>query len=92
MNVRGVRYFDSDIYVTWPDFSLKYDIIDLEVSEEQRTIKDAYGSTTKWWTEKSGTPQYLDPVVKTPKDFEEKVVPLLETDDMRRCLRFGLPL
>ncbi len=84
LNVRGLRYFDADIYVTWPDFSLKYDVIDYEVGENWKIIKDAYGSTTKWWTEKSGTPRYLEPIVKTPRDFEQKVQPLLNAEDMTR--------
>ena len=84
MNVRGLRYFAADIYVTWPDFSLKYDVIDYEINADWKIIKDAYGTTTKWWTEKSGAPKHLDPIVKTPKDFIEKVEPLITADDMRR--------
>jgi len=84
LNVRGLRHFQSDIYVTWPDISLKYDVIDYEFGNNWKIMKDAYGTTTKWWTEKSGTPQYLDPIVKTPEDFEKKVKPLLDARDMRR--------
>jgi uroporphyrinogen decarboxylase len=84
LNARGLRHFEADIYVTWPDFSLKYDVIDYEVGDDWKIIKDAYGTTTKWWTEKSGAPKHLDPIVKTPKDFNEKVEPLLDAHDMRR--------
>jgi uroporphyrinogen-III decarboxylase len=84
MDVRGLRYFEADIYVTWPDFSPKYDVIDYEVDQDWKIIKDAYGTTRKSWTEKSGAPQYLDAVVKTPKNFTEMVEPLLVADDMRR--------
>jgi len=91
LNVRGLRYFEADIYVTWPNFSLKYDVIDYEVGDDWKIIKDAYGTTTKWWTEKSGAPKYLDPVVKTPKDFKEKVEPLLDAHDMTRVSSSGYP-
>jgi uroporphyrinogen-III decarboxylase len=91
LNVRGLRHFQADIYVTWPDISLKYDAIDYEVGDDWKVIKDIYGTTAKWWTEKSGTPQYLDPIVKTPKDFEEKVEPLLDAHSMRRVSGSNYP-
>ena len=91
MDVRGLRYFEADIYVTWPDLSPKYDVIDYEVDQDWKIIKDEYGTTRKVWTEKSGAPQHLNPVVKTPKDFTEMVEPLLDADGMRRVCSSRYP-
>jgi len=84
LNVPGLRYFGNDIYVVWADISPRYDAIDYEVSEDWCIAKDEFGSTKKSWTTKSASPQYLEPVIRTPQDFTEKIDPLLDHEDMRR--------
>lgn len=84
LNVTGLKYFGMDICITQPDCTPKYDVIEYETGDDWTIMKDEYGTTTKWRTRTSVTPQYLDPIVKTPQDFVEKVEPLLDPDDMRR--------
>ena len=84
LNVTGLRYFGCDIYVTWPDTSPKYDTVDYELAENWSIFRDEYGTTRKSWTGKTASPQYIDPVVKTPQDFEERIEPLLDHLDIRR--------
>jgi uroporphyrinogen decarboxylase len=91
LNVPGLRYFGHDIYVTWPDISLKYDAIDYEVADNWSIAKDEFGTTKKSWTGKTASPQFLDPVVKTPQDFEGRVEPLLDHLDIRRVSSAGYP-
>lgn len=84
LNVPGLRYFADDIYVTWPDISPKYDIIEYEVQDDWLTFKDEYGATKKSWRGKTASPQYLDYAIKEPRDFKEKIEPLLDHEDGRR--------
>jgi uroporphyrinogen decarboxylase len=84
LNVQGLRYFGADIYVAWADTTPKYDAVDYEVGEDWSVTKDEFGVTKKSWTTKTASPQYLDPVVRTPEDFREKIDPLLDHEDMRR--------
>jgi len=91
MDVRCLRYFGSDIYVTWPDYSLKFDVIDYDVGGDWRIVNDEFGATKKVWTEKSGAPQFMDPVVKSPKDFTDIVEPILVADDVRRVSGLRYP-
>jgi uroporphyrinogen-III decarboxylase len=84
LNVPALKYFGADIYVVWTDISPKYDAIDYQVGEDWCIAKDEFGATKKSWTTRSASPQYLEPVVKTPQDFREKIDPLLDHEDMRR--------
>ena len=84
LNVAGLTHFGMDIYITQPDCTPKFDVIEYETSDDWTIMKDAYGTTTKWPTRKSVTPRYLDPIVKSPQDFVDKVEPLLDPEDMRR--------
>ena len=84
LNVNGLKHFGMDVYVMWADLTPKYDVIEYETSNDWTIMKDEFGTTTKCWTRKSVTPQYLDPIVKTPEDFIEKVEPLLDSIDKRR--------
>jgi len=84
LNVRGLRYFGNDIYVTWADTSPKYDLLEYEVGENWSIVRDEFGTAKKSWTGKTASPQYLDPIVRSPEDFKEKVEPLLSYQDFRR--------
>jgi uroporphyrinogen decarboxylase len=85
LNIMGHRHFGMDIWVTRANYTPKYDTIEYEAGDGWTIVKDEFGTTTKWWTTKSGSPHYLDPIVKTREDFEEKIEPLLDSDDMRRA-------
>jgi uroporphyrinogen decarboxylase len=84
LNVQGLRYFGNDIYIVWPDISPKYDTVDYEVGENWSIAKDEFGVTKKSWTTKTASPQYLDPLIKTPQDLKDKIDPLLDHEDARR--------
>ena len=91
LNLPGLRYFGDDIYVTWPDISLKYDIVEYDSREDWTIFKDEYGTTKKTWRFKTASPLYLDPIVKSPQDFKEKVEPALDPADPRRASSSNYP-
>lgn len=74
------KYFGFDIYHFGVDVSPKFDSIVIEEGDEWVIYRDAYGVAVKSWRGKSGTPQPVEPAVKTLDDFKEYIEPLLDPE------------
>ncbi|MEM1509505.1 MAG: uroporphyrinogen decarboxylase family protein [Thermofilaceae archaeon] len=74
------KYFGFDIYHFGVDVSPKFDSIVIEEGNEWLIYRDSYGVMVKSWREKSGTPQPVEPAIKTLDDFKEYIEPLLDPE------------
>ncbi len=79
LNMEGIKFFGMDIYSVFAPPPGGSDQIVLEDSGDFQVIRNQWGGKTKIWKHRSGPKLHLEPAVKQPEDFENKVLPLLET-------------
>ncbi len=83
------EHFGYDIRSMWPipdPGPLKGKDGVVEESDEWRIFKNGYGSTCKYWKNKSGTPEHIDFTIKTREDWDRVKETLRELDPTRTNL------
>lgn len=73
-------HFDLDMLLWWAfDLTADLDRKETVLSEDENTrvVRNGNGAVLRYWKNKSGTPEHIDFEVKTRKDWEDKIRPLL---------------